>query len=58
MCTQKNYNEEKFDSFINKTIILSSRLFFKKQMNFINKENTIVDNKDFSRYLQSFIVQI
>ena len=55
MCTQKNYNEEKFDSFINKTIILSSRLFFKKQMNFINKENTIVDNKDFSRYLQSFI---
>lgn len=55
MCAQKNYNEEKFDSFINKTIILSSRLFFKKQMNLVNKENTIVDNEDFSRFLQGFI---
>lgn len=34
-----NYKEERFDSFLNKTIILSSKLYFKKQMNFVSKEN-------------------
>ena len=50
-----NYKEERFDSFLNKTIILSSRTYFKKQMNIINKENTILDNEDFSSFLQGFI---
>lgn len=51
---EKNYNEERFDSFLNKTIILSSKYYFKKNMNIIHKENTIVDNEDFSEYLQDF----
>lgn len=50
-----NYKEERFDSFLNKTIILSSRTYFKKQMNIINKENTILDNDDYSAFLQGFI---
>ena len=49
------YKEERFDSFLNKTIILSSKYYFKKNMNIANKENTIVDNEDFSRFLQGFI---
>lgn len=49
------YKEERFDSFLNKTIILSSKYYFKKNMNIANKENTIIDNEDFSRFLQGFI---
>lgn len=52
---ENNYKKEKFDSFLNKTIILSSRTYFKKQMNTINKENTILDNEDYSAFLQGFI---
>ena len=50
-----NYKSERFDSFLNKTIILSSKYYFKKNMNIIHKENTIVDNEDFSSFLQGFI---
>ncbi len=49
------YKEERFDSFLNKIIILSSKYYFKKNMNITNKENTIVDNEDFSHFLQGFI---
>lgn len=49
------YKEEKFDSYLNKTIILSSRTYFKKQMNTINKERTIVDDVDYSALLQDFV---
>lgn len=49
------YKEERFDSFLNKTIMMSSRKYFLKQINIIDRENTIVDNEDFSRFLQSFI---
>lgn len=49
------YKEEKFDSYLNKTIILSSRTYFKKQMNTINKERTIVDDVDYLALLQDFV---
>ena len=55
MESKSNYNEERFDSFLNKTIILSSRTYFKKQINIINKERTIVD-MDYSTFLSDFIV--
>lgn len=55
MENKDNYKEERFDSYLNKTIILSSRTYFKKQMNIINKERTIVDNEDYSSFLESFI---
>lgn len=56
MGDKNNYKQERFDSFLNKTIILSSRTYFKKQSNISNKEKTIVDNEDYSAYLQDFIV--
>lgn len=37
MENQNTYKEERFDSFLNKTIILSSRTYFKKQMNTVKK---------------------
>lgn len=46
------YNEEKFDSFLNKTIILSSKAYFKKQMRVVNKERTIPDDEEYSALLQ------
>ena len=52
---ENNYKEERFDSFLNKTIILSSRTYFKKQMNTVKKENTILDNEDYNAFLQGFI---
>lgn len=52
---KNDYKEEKFDSFLNKTIILSSRTYFKKQMNTLNKEKVIVDDEDYSAFLQDFI---
>lgn len=52
---KKDYKEKKFDSFLNKIIILSSKYYFKKNMNIMNKENIIVDNEDFSYFLQRFI---
>lgn len=55
MENKNDYKEERFDSYLNKTIILSSRTYFKKQMNIMQKEKTIVDNKDFSAVLQGFI---
>ena len=49
------YKEERFDSFLNKTIILSSRSYFIKQMNLMSKEKVIVDNEDYYTLLHSFI---
>lgn len=51
----KSDKEKMFDSFLTKTIILSSRTYFKKQMKTLNRENTIFDNGDFSGFLQDFI---
>ena len=55
MENKKNHKEERFDSFLNKTIILSSRTFFKKQMNITNKERIIVDDEYYSEFLQGYI---
>ena len=48
----KNYKEERFDSYLNKIIIFSSKGFFKKQASLVNKERTIVDDEDYSAFLQ------
>lgn len=55
MENESDFKEERFDSFLNKTIIMSSRTYFKKQMNIINKERTIVDDGDYTAFLQDFI---
>ena len=50
-----NYKNQRFDSFLNKTIIFTSKTYFKKQMNLIKKESTIVDDENYSSFLQGFI---
>ena len=50
----KSVNEEKFDSFLNKTIIMSSRKYFLKQMRNMEVENTILDSEDFANFVQGF----
>ncbi len=47
--------EKRFDSFLNKTIILASKGYFKKQMNIMNKERVIVDDENYSAFIQEYI---
>lgn len=54
MENKADYKEERFDSFLNKTIILSSRTYFKKQMNKMDKERIIMDDVDYASFLQGF----
>ena len=56
MENKNNFKNERFDSYINKIIIFSSKGFFKKQMSIINKERTIVDDDDSSSFLQNFLM--
>ena len=46
MGSNNDYWEERFDSYLNKIIIFSSKGYFKKQMNIFDKERTIVDKED------------
>lgn len=52
----KDYKEERFDSYLNKIIIFSSKGFFKKQASLVNKERTIVDDDDYASFIQDFLM--
>ena len=54
---QLNGREEKFDSYLNKTIILSSKYYFKKQIKMKGREQTILNNEEYSLFLQKFITE-
>ena len=54
-CDTQEEKEKRFDNFLNKTIVMSSRRYFKKENNTSTKEKTIVDNADFCAFLQGFI---
>ena len=54
---QLNGREKKFDSYLNKTIIFSSKYYFKKQMKIKGKEQTILNNEEHSLYLQKFVTE-
>ena len=47
----KNYNEEKFDSFLNKTIILASKRYYKKEKTNESREINIIDDMNYEKYL-------
>lgn len=51
---KKSKEEKKFDSFLTKVIILSSKQYFRNQMNNINKEKTIMDNENYCNFVQGF----
>ena len=56
MESKNDYKEERFDSFLNKTIIFSARTYFKKQMNIINKEKPMINDMDYSAILNDFVI--
>ena len=51
-----DYREERFDSYLNKIIVFSSKGYFKKQMSIINKERTNVYEEDSSVLLKGVIM--
>ena len=56
MVNNQSYKEERYDSYLNKIIIFSSKGYFKKQANLVNKERTIVDDEDYASFLQDFLM--
>ena len=52
MESKKTYNEERFDSYLNKIIIFSSKGYFKKQISLINKERTIANDEDYASLIK------
>lgn len=61
MSVYKNYSEQedkdkKFDNFLNKTIVMSSKKYFKKEANIGRKEQSIIDNEDFCAILDGINV--
>ena len=46
MENKNEFKEERFDSYLNKIIIFSSKAYFKKQMKIINSEKNIVYDWD------------
>lgn len=49
------FKEERFDSFLNKTIILSSRKYYKKEITRDLKELRIIDDENYDEYIQDYI---
>lgn len=45
MENEKNFQKEKFDSYLNKIIIFSSKEYFKKEMSIINNERMVVNDE-------------
>lgn len=53
MENKNNFQEERFDSYLNKIIVFSSKGYFKKQMSIVNKERTVV-NDDYDEAILKF----
>lgn len=49
----KNSNEAKFDSYLTKTIIFSSKKYFKKQITMKSRELSIFDDKDYYAFIEN-----
>ena len=45
--------EKRFNNFLNKTIILSSKRYFKREVNISNKEQMLVDDNSHTSVLNS-----
>lgn len=53
---KKYYNENKFNSYLNKIIIFSSKGYFKKQSKLTNKEKKIMDDENYVSFIQDFLM--
>ena len=50
-----DYREERFDSFLNKTIIFASKGYFKKQITTDTKEQTIFDDENYQQLIYELL---
>lgn len=55
MDERSDYREAKFDSFLNKTIILSSKKYYKEEITKDLMEQKIIDDDNYAEYLKEFI---
>lgn len=46
----KDYNEKRFDSLLNRTIILSSKKYYKRQMDVLENELLLINKDDDNNY--------
>lgn len=51
----KSIQSKRFDSFLNKTIILSSKRYYKNEITKDFKELKIVDDENYSEYIKKYI---
>lgn len=54
MENKNDFKEERFDSFLNKTIILASKKFFKNQMYITTNEKNTINDVENSQFLGGF----
>lgn len=51
----KDYKEERFNSFLNKTIILSSKQYYRNQISKDLKELKIINDENYTEYLKDYL---
>ncbi len=51
----KDYKEKRFDSFLTKTIILSSKQYYRNETIKDFREQKIIDDEDFSQYINEYL---
>ncbi len=51
----KDYKEKRFDSFLTKTIILSSKQYYRNEAIKDFREQKIIDDEDFSQYINEYL---
>lgn len=55
MENKNDYKEERFDSFLNKTIILSSKRYYKYEITKDFNELKIIDDENFSEFINEYL---
>lgn len=55
MNNKNDFKEEKFNCFLNKTIILSSRQYHRNEVNKNLKEYRIIDDENYKEYLNNYL---
>ena len=55
MKNKNDFDEERFDSYLNKTIILSSRKYYKNEYTKDLQELKIIDDENYSEYIKNYL---
>lgn len=55
MENKNNHKEERFDSFLNKTIILFSKQYYRNEAKKTFNELKIIDDEEFSQYVNEYL---